>query len=119
MLGVSHKLWLCGWAACLGVSMVGGCGRAQADPLAAGRQAGFATAVQLYQQAGCITCHGDRLQGGIGPNLVHVGARLSAAQIAQVIAAGAPPMPGYGPDQQGILTETQIQQLAAWLSTLK
>ena len=79
---------------------------------------GFSDAVQLFQ-TNCMSCHGENLQGGIGPSLQHVGAKLTIEQIEHQISAGGGPMPGYGPTNQAILTEQQIQTLAKWLSTKK
>lgn len=78
----------------------------------------YANAVQIYQ-TDCITCHGDNLQGSIGPSLQHVGSKMSATAIAHQIDVGGGPMPGYGPDEQQILTNVQIQELTKWLSTKK
>lgn len=102
-----------------GISFYSGCaGQAPAKPGTLQTDPRFANAVRLYR-ANCVACHGDRLQGGVGPNLEHVGARLTEAAIARQIDKGGGPMPGYGPDQQGILTRAEIDELAAWLSTLR
>jgi cytochrome c551 len=102
---------------CFGVSIDTGCGSkesvVQVD--AAGR---FSDAVQVYQN-NCISCHGADLQGGVGPALKNVGSRLSSAQIQHQIYTGGGPMPGYGHNQQGILSDQQIQELTNWLSTKK
>lgn len=79
---------------------------------------GFSDAVQLFQ-TNCESCHGDNLQGGIGPNLQHVGSKLTFEQIVRQINSGGGPMPGYGPLNQAILSEQQVQTLAKWLSTKK
>lgn len=78
----------------------------------------FPQAIALYQNA-CVTCHGANLQGGIGPNLQHVGSQLSLAQIVTQINNGGGAMPGYGPKNQAILTNQQIDELATWLATKK
>lgn len=75
-----------------------------------------AAAVSLYQ-ANCSLCHGDNLEGGIGPNLQHVGSKLSESAIVHQIDVGGGPMPGYGPNHQHILTTSEIQELATWLGT--
>lgn len=81
-------------------------------------QATFPQAVKLYQN-GCITCHGDNLQGGIGPNLQHVGSRLSLADIKHRIEVGGGPMPPYAAPGNPILTPDQIQTLSVWLAAQK
>jgi cytochrome c551 len=52
-----------------------GCGRSQ-SVVQSDAHGPYAEAVHLYEN-GCITCHGDGLQGGIGPSLRHVGSRLT------------------------------------------
>lgn len=100
---------------CIGTAVDTGCGSKESvvQMDASGR---FAQAVQLYQN-NCISCHGANLQGGVGPALKAVGAKLSPAQIQHQIYNGGGPMPGYGQDQQGILSDQQIQTLTNWLST--
>lgn len=81
-------------------------------------QVKYPKAVKLYEN-GCITCHGDNLQGGIGPNLQHVGAKLSTAQIGHIITHGSGPMPAYALPGDAILTQAQIQSITQWLATQK
>jgi cytochrome c551 len=81
-------------------------------------QVKFPQAVQVYQN-GCITCHGDNLQGKLGPNLQHVGSKLTKAQIEHIIEHGSGPMPAYALSGDAILTKVQIQSLATWLESKK
>ncbi|MCL6598413.1 MAG: cytochrome c [Alicyclobacillus macrosporangiidus] len=105
------------WGTAVGIALCTGCGtRPSAGITDADRSGRFAEAVQLYQN-GCNSCHGNDLQGGVGPSLAHVGSRLSEAEIARRIAEGGGPMPAYGPGGQAILSQSQINLLAAWLST--
>ncbi|MCL6452790.1 MAG: cytochrome c [Alicyclobacillus sp.] len=114
-----------GWAAWAGGTAVGvavvagllaGCGRqtsiVQADA------ARYPTAVHVYEN-GCITCHGDNLQGGIGPSLRHVGSQRSVAQMERLIDNGSGPMPAYRLPGDEILTAAQVQAVAEWLATKK
>jgi cytochrome c551 len=78
----------------------------------------YPEAVRLYQN-GCITCHGSNLQGGIGPNLQHVGSQLTAAQIRHRIEVGSGPMPAYAAPGDAILTSAQITALTNWLAAKK
>jgi mono/diheme cytochrome c family protein len=91
------------------------------------------TGTELFKRAGCIGCHQfDPLQavGGVGPNLTHVGSRLSVEKIMQsivapnaVIAENCP----AGPCPRGVmpqnfaerLSEKQIKTLATYLSEQK
>ena len=110
-------------------------GPAEAGDAARGR------AIVANRQLGlCLLCHAapipeERFQGTLGPDLRGVGSRLSAEQIRQRIvdAAAANPqtiMPPYGrttglvrvarPFQgRTILDDGQIDDLTAWLTTLK
>lgn len=64
----------------------------------------------LYN-AQCASCHGDRLQGRVGPALARpdLASRYPAASLAGKIRNTMPP------DKQGSLSETQAADLAAWI----
>ncbi|PWK14950.1 c-type cytochrome [Tumebacillus permanentifrigoris] len=68
----------------------------------------------LFKQS-CAGCHGDNLQGRAGPNLQHVGGRLTPDKITQRIQLGASGMPAF----QNKLEDAQITELATWLSKQK
>ncbi|PZE20736.1 c-type cytochrome [Paenibacillus xerothermodurans] len=68
--------------------------------------------VQALYRQNCATCHGAELRGRV--NLERVGARLSAEQIASMIANGGRGMPAFG----GRLTAEEINALA-WLAAHK
>ncbi|GAB7386694.1 hypothetical protein BSNK01_05300 [Bacillaceae bacterium] len=72
-----------------------------------------AAAEKVYQQ-NCMSCHGQNLEGGAGPKLSDVGARMSKEEILQIIQNGKPPrMPG------GLVSGQEAENLAAWLATKK
>lgn len=98
------------------ILQLAGCGRTQT--ILQQDQTRFPEAVRLYQN-GCITCHGNNLQGGIGPNLQHVGSRMTLSAIIHRIEVGAGPMPPYGAKNDAILTPSQIHTLAVWLASKK
>lgn len=50
-------------------------------------------AEDIMKNTGCFTCHGENLEGGIGPELKTVGSRLSEDQIREVIKNGRNSMP--------------------------
>lgn len=77
---------------------------------------GGSGAEALYKKQ-CLSCHGDKLQGRVGPNtnLTKVGDKLSREQIAAQIANGSDNMPGF----KNSLSETDIGTLADWLATKK
>jgi cytochrome c553 len=64
----------------------------------------------LYNEH-CASCHGDRLQGRVGPSLVRpdLAVRYPAAELANKIHNTMPP------DKQGTLSLAQSADLAAWI----
>jgi cytochrome c551 len=66
----------------------------------------------VYKQ-NCVTCHATDMSGGMGPNLQHVGGRLSTAQIHDRIVNGGGGMNAF----KGRLSDAEIQALTEWLST--
>lgn len=119
-----------------------GCAAAAQSPgaVAAGDAARGRELVANRQQSLCLLCHrapipGDRFQGDLGPDLAGVGARLDVGQLRQRLLdprAANPDtiMPSYvrteglervGPAWQGrpIFTAQQVEDVVAWLATLK
>lgn len=73
-----------------------------------------ATPEELYQQKGCVACHGGDYQGvGNNPALLGVGDRLRHDEIADILVNGKGAMPS------GLLTEEQAPEVAEWLSSLE
>lgn len=66
-------------------------------------------------KANCLACHGDQLQGIVGPNLQKIGSRLSKEQILKQITEGGSDMPSFG----GALKKDEVEALAAWLAARK
>ncbi|MEK0316651.1 c-type cytochrome [Cohnella sp. 56] len=73
-----------------------------------------AAAMAIYK-SNCLACHGDQLQGGMGPALDKVGAEMSADAIHKQILNGGGGMPAF----KGTLTNEQIDTLTAWLAAKK
>lgn len=73
-----------------------------------------ATAMPIYK-SNCLACHGDQLQGQIGPSLKTVGSAMTAEQIQAQITNGGGGMPAF----KGTLTDDQIQTLTSWLAAKK
>ena len=67
---------------------------------------------RLAAQYGCAGCHGATFGGGVGPKLVGIEHRRSAAQIFTAIERPKPPMPNFG------LKSSQIGEIVAFLSSL-
>lgn len=67
-------------------------------------------------KANCITCHGDQLQGGAGPNLQKIGAELTAEQLYGIITKGKG---GMMPSFKDRLKDEEIANVAMWLAEKK
>lgn len=74
-----------------------------------------ASAAEDLYKANCVGCHGDQMQGGMGPNLQKVGGTLSKDKIYNQILKGGGGMPAF----QEQLSDDQIINIASWLSTKK
>ncbi|MBO8165470.1 MAG: YqzM family protein [Brevibacillus sp.] len=65
-------------------------------------------------QANCMSCHGQNLEGGMGPALANIGSKYDEKQIADIIKNGKPPaMPG------GLVSAPEAEALAKWLAEKK
>ncbi|RHW41032.1 cytochrome c [Neobacillus notoginsengisoli] len=67
----------------------------------------------LYQDKGCIGCHGEQLEGKSGPKLSDVGSKLDEGEIKDIIVNGKGSMP------QGLATGADADALAKWLADKK
>jgi len=65
----------------------------------------------------CIGCHGDQMQGGVGPNLQKIGGQLSQAEIKDILTNGKTGKMGTMP--KGLLEPAQIDVMSKWLSSKK
>jgi len=97
-------------------------------PTAAGIANGSTDPMTIIRGAGCTGCHKVGTEGGaIGPNLTHVGSRLSAALIRECIlkpdtrvAKGYEKFVGVMPKMFGNqLTGAQLEALVQFLSSQK
>ncbi|GAA3407447.1 c-type cytochrome [Paenibacillus hodogayensis] len=70
-----------------------------------------ASAEALYKQS-CIACHGNQLEGKVGPNLQKVGAKLTNEQIYKVVLNGKGGMPAF----KSSLKEEEVANIALWLA---
>ncbi|GAA4718138.1 YqzM family protein [Brevibacillus fulvus] len=65
-------------------------------------------------KANCASCHGQNLEGVVGPNLTKVGSKYNAEQIMDIIKNGKGGMP------PGVLKkQPEIQAVAEWLAEHK
>ncbi len=74
-----------------------------------------AVAAQTLYKSNCLSCHGDQLQGGMGPELDKVGSSLSKEKIYNKILNGGGGMPKF----EGRLSEDEMVTLTNWLASLK
>lgn len=59
----------------------------------------------------CASCHGQNLQGGIGPTLVKIKSKYSEADIQAIIQKGSQHMPA------NLLDTEESKTVAKWLLT--
>ncbi|MBD2847738.1 cytochrome c [Paenibacillus sp. IB182496] len=68
----------------------------------------------LYAQS-CIGCHGDQMQGGMGPALSAVGSSMTREEIYTKIMEGGGGMPSF----ETQLSEDEIINVSGWLADMK
>jgi mono/diheme cytochrome c family protein len=71
-----------------------------------------ATPDKIFEQ-NCAACHGNNLQGGMGPNLQHIGGSWSKDKILNQIQNGGGGMP------PGVIKGAEAEKVADWLSKKK
>jgi len=62
----------------------------------------------------CASCHGQNLEGALGPSLQKIGSKLNKEQIATIIEKGKGSMPS-----QPQVTAQAREKLAEWLAAKK
>ncbi len=70
-------------------------------------------AEQIYNEKGCVACHGGDLTGGVGPDLTAAGGHLSADEIKDVIVNGRGSMAAQN------VSDEEANALADWLAAKK
>jgi len=70
-------------------------------------------AKSIFEDAGCISCHGENLEGDSGPSLQEVGSEMSEDEILDQIKNGGGGMPG------DLIEGEDAEKVAAWLATKK
>ncbi|MBP2002770.1 cytochrome c550 [Paenibacillus shirakamiensis] len=74
-----------------------------------------ASAAEATMKANCISCHGDQLEGKIGPNLQKIGGQLTDEQIFTTITKGNGNMPSF----KDKLKPEEIANVAMFLAAKK
>ena len=72
-----------------------------------------ASAAEAVYKKSCASCHGQSLEGGVGPALDKVGGKYSQDEIKDIIANGRGGMPG------GLLQGDDVDKVAEWLAAKK
>ncbi|UPK44124.1 c-type cytochrome [Paenibacillus pabuli] len=67
-------------------------------------------------KANCISCHGDQLQGGMGPSLQKIGSQDDVEKIYTTIVKGKS---GGMPSFKDKLKDEEIANIAMWLAEKK
>ncbi|PFR26117.1 cytochrome C [Bacillus cereus] len=84
-----------------------------ADAKNGGKPAQTASKPEDIVKQSCASCHGDQLQGAVGPNLQKVGGKLSKDEIKEVIVKGKGNMP------PNLIPVDQASKVADWLAKKK
>ncbi|MFD0050228.1 cytochrome c551 [Actinomycetes bacterium NPDC127524] len=74
--------------------------------------AGAGDAAKIFENK-CSACHGQNLEGAVGPNLTKIGSKLTTDQIKKTIANGKGNMPAE------LITGKDADKVAEWLSKKK
>jgi mono/diheme cytochrome c family protein len=70
----------------------------------------------LYSSAGCVGCHGANGQGGVGPKLAgDANIMGDHALVVTRVLKGKAPMPAYGKEYGGQLTDAQVYAVSNYV----
>lgn len=72
-----------------------------------------ATAANKLFQQNCASCHGNNLEGKVGPNLQKIGSKMSKDDILKQIKNGGGGMPA------GLISGSDADTVASWLASKK
>lgn len=113
-----NKWWIGILVPLLAIFIVAGCGN-QSDEnnnSQEGEQSGTTAEAEIPQayQTSCASCHGGNLEGGFGPALDKIGAKMSKEEISDIIKDGVGSMP-----PQKNVPDSDRESLAEWLAEQK
>lgn len=63
---------------------------------------------ELYNKS-CAACHGEKLEGRVGPALTNLKSKYSETDLQDIIMKGTPRMPG------NLLSEEEATKVSNWL----
>lgn len=65
----------------------------------------------LYQKS-CAACHGEKLEGRVGPTLVNMKSKYTEEELRKMISDGTPRMPGnlLSEEESGLVTKWLLQK---------
>ena len=72
-----------------------------------------AAAAETLYKNNCASCHGQNLEGAVGPNLTQVGGKYTREQILEILKNGKGGMPG------GLVKNDDAENVASWLADKK
>ncbi|MEK4027994.1 MULTISPECIES: cytochrome c551 [Bacillaceae] len=102
LIGSSVALAACG----------GGNDKSNEDNNGGGKETASAEGEQVYKQ-NCLSCHGENLEGQVGPALDKIGSKYSKDEILNIIKNGKGQMP------PNVVQGADAEAVADWLATKK
>jgi cytochrome c551 len=63
---------------------------------------------EIYKES-CAACHGDKLQGAVGPGVTNMKGKYSEAEVLKIVNEGTKKMPG------NLLDEEKSEIVTKWL----
>ncbi len=112
------KWWIGILVPLLAIFIAAGCGNQGGDESSTqdNEQSGATTEAEIPQayQSSCASCHGGNLEGGFGPALDKIGAKMSKDEISDIIKNGVGSMP-----PQKNVSDSDRESLAEWLAEQK
>ncbi|GGE04708.1 hypothetical protein GCM10011571_02210 [Marinithermofilum abyssi] len=108
-MGRNHWKWLV--TGVVSIALLAGC--SQGGQQSQGPSAGEGDPQTLYNN-NCASCHGQNMEGSMGPSLKQIGAKYSAKDIEAIIQNGQGQMPA-----QNQVSDKDRAKLAKWLAKHK
>ncbi|WP_240511930.1 cytochrome c551 [Paludifilum halophilum] len=110
---MKSRCWKWSWIMIVSVLALTGCGQGADQDDQGETQEQASSPDQIYKN-NCSSCHGQNLEGSVGPSLEEVGAQYSKKDIELIIQNGRGQMPA-----QNQVSKEQRATLAEWLAEKK